>query len=102
MNIRLSWDDINQNVATAHLMDSSGREFRQYYVANVQEFINEYYFEKSRPVPPSPYLTEASYIATLNYYLKQVDDALKESDDATKLSKVQEIMTDFNTPKAVA
>ena len=84
--------------ATAHLM-SSGGETRKWNVVNVKEFMDEYYYEKSRPIPPPPYWTRDSHIATLSHYLKEVDEALKQPD---ALEKVKAIMLDFNTPKAVA
>ena len=98
MNVNIYWTDIIDLTATAHLMTNGG-DVRQWDILNVAEFLDEYYKDKTRPIPPPPYWTRDSHIATLSYYLKRVDDALKEPD---ALEKVREIMLDFNTPKAVA
>jgi len=102
MTIKLYWDNTFQHIATADLISDTGIHIRKYDVANVEEFLDEYYKDRTRPVPRSPYYTEASHIATLRYYIQKVEDALKEPDDATKLAKVQEAIVEFNTPVAVA
>jgi hypothetical protein len=102
MVIKIHWLDIHGHHATAHLVDNNGSQIRCYDIPNVKEFIDEYYLEKTRPLPPSPYWTRDGHIATLNHYLQLVEDALKEPDDAVKLAKIKEAITELNTPVAVA
>ena len=98
MEIKIYWTNLRDLSARAHLL-SSGGDTRQWDITNVQEFIDEYYKDKTRPVPPPPYWTRDSHIATLTYYLDRIDKALTEPD---ALEKVREIMREFNTPVAVA
>jgi hypothetical protein len=98
MNAKISWTDTDELTATVHLVTNVGTT-RTFEVTNVKEFIDEYYEDKTRPVPKSPYWSENSVIATLSHYLKQIDDALKTPD---ALVKINEIMLELNTPKAVA
>lgn len=99
MHVQIYWEDIDKLMATAHLASNTGADIRKWEIANVAQFINEYYTEKSSPVPPPPYWTRDSHIATLTYYLDRIDKALTEPD---ALEKVREIMREFNTPIAVA
>ncbi len=102
MTIKLYWDNTFQHTATANLVGNDGTHIRTYDITNVEEFLDEYYKDRTRPVPPSPYFTEAGLIASLRYYIQKVEDALKEPDDAVKLAKVQEAIVEFHTPVAVA
>lgn len=87
--------------ASAHII-TNGKDSKTLPIINVSEFLDEYYQYRSRPEPPLPYLYENGHIASLTYYIKAVEDALKEKDDKIKLKRVEEIIKDFNTPKAVA
>jgi len=98
MEIRIYWTNLQDLSARAYLI-SSGGDTRQWDITNVQEFLDEYYKDKTRPEPPPPYWTRAGHIATLNYYLDRIDKALIEPD---ALEKIRAIMQEFNTPVVVA
>ena len=104
MKVKIYWLDSFKEIAVANLVNDAGIHIRKYDVSpdSVKEFIEEYFEYRTRPVQPHPYWSRDSHIATLSYYLKQIDEALAHPDDAVKLANVKAIMLDYNTPKAVA
>lgn len=101
METRIYWTNIEDMTATAHLI-SNGGDVRSWPITNVREFIDEYYKDKTQPSPPLPGYLVTGIIGSQRYCIESIEEAMKELNSETKLKRIEEILKDFNTPKAVA